>query len=213
MAKNNDLIIIILTIIAFALFFVNLTSISPYYNLITGRATDSATGSANVTVTAVTQINISTSVTNGTNLTFGSGYVLNGYTFCAISSQSTSLKSSGCSSGLISPGANFTIENTGNKNLTVNISSDKNAAAFIGGTVNTPVFNYIAVQTAENGCTGVISNVSEWYPLNTTTIQICSQLGHISTEDTIQLAINISIPENSLTGALGATITFTGLSA
>lgn len=214
MKKNNlknNIIIVLLVILALILFFVNISDMSSYYNLITGRATDTAFGSANITISAITQLNVSAGATNNTNISFGSGYVLDGYTFCAMSSQRTAFKSSGCSSSFASPGVNFTIQNVGNLNISINISSDSSAGTFIGGT--DPVFDYIADQGSESGCKGVISNVTMWFAVNTSTTPICSLLSHVASEDTMQVAINISIPENSKTGALGARITFTGLSA
>lgn len=212
--KFDTGIIIILVIIALTLFFLNLNGITLNYNQITGRVTDTAWGSANVTISSITQINVSTTgTTNNTNISFGTGYVLSGWDYCTMSSQSLTLfESGGCSAGLNSPGVNFTLQNVGNTNLTVNISCNKDAAAFLGGT--NPTFNYAVDNGTESGCKGMISGPTNWFAFNSTTPTIiCTNLSHVTSEDTMQVAVNISIPANSKTGSLEAIITFTGLSA
>lgn len=177
---------------------------------IIGLATSGTTGAANVSVTATTQVNISVSgTTNNTNLSFGSGSVHPSYRFCNV--LTNGFTSAGCV-GIASPSARFVIENIGNQNVTINVSADKDADALLGGTASINEFVFNMSQGSESGCTGTLS-ATDFQPFNTTTTRVCSELNVVQDDDTIFMDVNLTIPDDSKTGALGATITITALSA
>src|SRR3989339_745101 len=119
---DNALMIVAIIAVGFA--FVNLmTTIDKFRDIqsLTGYATDTGTASVNFTLDLID---------------WGSGYVNANATSATLVTNGTMVGTTGFNT--VSNG--LTIENIGNNNVTLNLSADKNAATFVGGT--TPAFQW-----------------------------------------------------------------------
>jgi len=159
---------------------------------LTGHATD--TGTVNITIVSSAAINFTVD-----NINFGTGTVTSGQTSATLDSEGnvTNGNWSAVSQG-------FELVNIGNINVTLNISSDKNAANFIGG--SSPQFNYkITNHAAETGsCTG---NGASSYTALTGSLQPgCTTFGYLDANDHIDLDIQLVVPYDA-SGTKGAVIT------
>jgi hypothetical protein len=107
------------------------------------------------------------------------------------------------------------LNNTGNTNLTVNLSSDVDGAAFLGGTATAADFQY-AVRNgtfggADGGCfdtTGTTGFLPSYADVPTTNNTICSNLRYEEGQDMITLEYNVTIDTGTPSGDKTATITF-----
>ncbi len=124
-------IAILLTISGTIISVTKLVSLRDNYKFLTGAATTTATGQANVTISATT------SFTNRVSaIMFGSGYVHSNCTTCVMASNGQHNQTGACCVGFTNVTSGFFLENTGNLNLSVNYSCYGNctAAELIGGT-------------------------------------------------------------------------------
>jgi hypothetical protein len=108
------------------------------------------------------------------------------------------------------------IENIGNVNVTINFTVAYNASIWIGGT--NPITEWNLSVLEANSCLNVTATLNsnnvpnmlfEYYEANTTPVGRlgCSVFPFESARDTLRLDFNITVPENSLTGARGNVIT------
>ena len=103
------------------------------------------------------------------------------------------------------------IENIGNVNISLNLSGQKTAAAFIGGT--SPIYRWNVTGTGclnstGDGEAGLLKHI--FYNVNTTSgFQPCTVLRYEAAVDEVRIDFNLTIPEDSKTGALIDTITAT----
>jgi len=187
---------------------------------ITGRATDTDTGVAQLELTSVTELTNHVPAIN-----WGSGYVDSAYTNCTMDSEGN--LGSGCVS-FTSQSNGFLLENTGNTNLSVNYTSDKDATTFIGGTnskfqlkVNE---NSVEGQSGENSTQDTVASCGgAWTPATYTDITtggsyLCGSgssypLSFEASEDAAVVDIRVVVPEDAPLGQKNATLTFTGTSA
>jgi len=129
------------------------------------------------------------------NVDFGVGYTNDsgaGVEQCIIDTNGTN--PSGDCVGFNSNVQPFELRNDGNKDLTVQISSDKNAASFLGGT--SPVFQYfIEDNTSESGSCTTPSPTS-WTNVPTTGTDMCGSTGfnYEDTTDQLLIHVKVSIP-------------------
>lgn len=110
----------------------------PGYNLLTGAAVNTTTGTSTITVVSRTQITNQVST-----IAFGSGYVNTTCSACYIDTDVGILAGNvSCCARFNNITAGFLIENTGNENVTLNFSCTGSctAASFINGT--SPVFQF-----------------------------------------------------------------------
>lgn len=184
-------VIVSLSVLSFS-YFNNIDLIS--------RISGYATGTTNLTVETQAAINFTTAVVN-----FGSGKVDSGASSASLFTIGSGTVTGGnwtASSGLI-------LENIGNVNVSLNITVGKNASNFIGGT--NPVYE-INVSNVEAGSCINSSTfaLGFFYSANTSnTLLNCNVFRFESSLDSIRIDFNLTIPENSLTGALGDVITAT----
>ncbi len=202
--RKRDSLIVILAIVAVV---VSVAAAGlTYFSIVdlTSRISGYATGTANLSVETTAQINF----TNAT-LNWGSGRVNAGGTAAALSSEFGTVT-----------GGNWTvvnyplvIENIGNINVSLNITGSKTAAQFIGGTA--PVYKWNVTSVEANSClnaTGASNAglpLGVYYDVNTTSSPFCSVFQFIDTADTVRIHFNLTVPSDSLTGALGDVITAT----
>ena len=108
------------------------------------------------------------------------------------------------------------IENVGNSNVTINFTVTFNASIWIGGTNPITEWNLSVLeansclnQSGTVGANNVPNMLFEYYEANTTPIGRlgCTVFPFEAARDTLRLDFNITVPENSLTGARGNIIT------
>jgi len=179
--------------LAIAVIFISLASIGVQ---LTGRVTDTAI--VNVTVASSALINFTTDY-----LDWGSGTVTSG-------SSGAWLNTTGAGSvggGSWTPNAaQLVLENIGNVNVTLNISSNRAADAYLGGT--SPLFQYKISEVETDAC--VNASAASFTSFTTTPTQICERLQYYDSKDAINVDILLYVPSDSLTGSLNNTITATG---
>lgn len=178
-----------------------------FSNLVS-QITGYATGEANLTVESTVSINFSNSSVN-----WGSGRVNTGQTKAYLDTQSGTVTFgnwTAVSGGLV-------VENTGNVNLTLNLTGGKTAAQFLSGT--NPAYKWNVSNFEVGSClnaTGgppLYTQFGKFSDVNTSTELICNTFRFEAGNDTILIAFNLTVPENSLKGALGDIITATAFQA
>jgi hypothetical protein len=141
----------------------------------TGFAT---TGQGNVTlnVTSISSIQFTDNTLN-----FGNGYITAGGDNCTMSvneSNSTTLVERSGTSNCDGDWATFaagsetplTIENNGNTFLNVTIQSDKDSSTFIGGTLPSPVFQWVITNHEANSCKDDSEVPYDWVSITADTL-------------------------------------------
>ncbi len=190
-------------------------SIADLVSKLSGRV---SLGEANLTVETLAEINFSVRA-----ISWGSGRVSPGSTAASLTTSNHtgvanvtggnwSLDSDPNTAGLQAGG--LIIENVGNVNVTLNLTVGKNASEFIGGT--NPAYEWNLTNLNANSClnsTGLPMSVkiNQLFPANTTTRAAlwCDVLPFRNAQDAVRLDFNLTIPEDSRTGALGDVITAT----
>ncbi|MBW2980530.1 hypothetical protein KY360_03875 [Candidatus Woesearchaeota archaeon] len=224
MEVSNKLVatLLLLTIvISLAGTLVSLNKVGKLGFTITGMAVNTSRGVARLYVGALTEL------TNQVpTIDWGTGYVNS--TFGSNCTMDSEGNLTGCVA--FSPVyEGFLLENTGNKRLSVNFTSDKNASTFINGT--DPLFqlkatpNFIAQQ--DNESIPAVDNEPScnygWYPngtyLDVTTggWYLCGNeteypLHFGAGKDAVVIDLKVRVPEDATTGAKNATLTFLGTS-
>ena len=177
---------------------------------ISGYAT--ATGQANLTIESSAAINFTTN-----SVDWGSGRVSGGYTSASLTTFETNNVTGG--NWTLTTAGGLRVENIGNVNLTLNITVGKNASNFIGGTnpayeINVSASEANSCLNATGGADGMTFTLGEFYNANTSnTIMYCDIFRFETGNDEIRIDFNLTVPENSLTGALGDVITATASTA
>jgi hypothetical protein len=210
----------VLLVVAIAISFVGtlvsinqLSSVMRLSGGITGYATASSSGTTNVTIQSSASIRFSRN-----NLDFGKGAVnsTGGNQLCSLASSS-----SGGSKDTNTRCINFTaagsmnslqIENDGTVNLTVNLTSDKAAAAFIGGPSVQELFRFTVTNNESNSC--ATPSPSVWSTVNSTgQMAVCAStggLGFTGSANSLNLDFNLTIPYDSLkAGSTNQVVTIT----
>ena len=168
---------------------------------------------ATVTIQTFSSIKFSDST-----VAFGSGNVntTGGFTKCSLSTVGSEGDNAGCS-GFTDQTNGFTIENDGNSNLSVELRSNATAAQFIGG--SSPLFLWNVSVNEAGSCvnsSGIRSAVNpntssncathdvcgaDFESVSTSNKNICPSLLFTDSSDTLDIDINITIPETAPTGA------------
>ncbi len=194
---DNALMIVAIIAVGFA--FVNLmTTIDKFRDIqsLTGYATD--TGTANLTIQSTASVNFTLDL-----IDWGSGYVNANATSATLVTNGTMVGTTGFNT--VSNG--LTIENIGNNNVTLNLSADKNAATFVGGT--TPAFQWNVTNNDTSKTCDPGINISS-YPAVDTTMQVaCTNMGWESTMDSLEIDLRLVIPNDATAGVKGTVITAT----
>ncbi len=184
-----------------SLFGLGLTyySVNDFSSWLTGLVTDEAT--VNVTVQTNAAINFTID-----NIDFGTGQVNQGASYALMDTASGNVVDG------TFPGnrTRFILENIGNLNVSLNLSADKTAATFIGGSAGGgPLFQYNVTNNETGSCTPA-QDLGAWYSFTTSLAPVCNVLEFKDGRDTINIDILLRIPSDSMTGARGAVITATG---
>lgn len=200
-------------LISFAIIFsvagtlITLTSLP---NGITGLATDSETGTAQFTVTALTQISLYDDTVNFGTCTLNSSSTVV-YHSNKTNGASVSPSGGGTCSGVFPD--NMTLENTGNKFVNVTVKSSLNAMNFTNSSSGTGNFYFVGIAKAgeTNACPGGnLTTTFTNFTLAATNYTLCRNLSPINTNDEIFIAYRIDLPPDTKEQASkSTTITFT----
>lgn len=181
---------------------------------VTGRATTSTSGTTNVTVNSQLVLTFVVSTIN-----FGGGFA-NG-SMCTLNSTPGSPNLGNCT-GFRDANNSLVLENDGNSNVTLNISFDKTAASWIGGT--NPAVLYEATNNESNSCPNGTGKFGpgNWTAIPTTASAqqtLCKgsaslgRFGYLDAQDAININLFINVtpdapPDTGIADLL--TITATG---
>jgi len=196
---------------------VSLNKIGEMKVAITGGAATSSTGTANLTISAQTEI-----TNQNESINWGTGYVNGSHTNCTMTSEG---EMEGCID-FTNQSNGFLLENTGNYNISVNYTVDLAAAGFIGGSNPDPEFqirvmnNSVAQQGDDSSVDTVASclgsggwNISSYTNVTTDGDWLCGNLTTYSLspsndQDAGVVHIRVLIPANAGQGAKGVNFTF-----
>ena len=189
----------VLLIFAVILFVVSGAWLLVSYSQTTGFAT--STGTANLSVESSASVNFTTN-----NINWASGKVNIGSTNATLDTSAGTV--SGGNWTVVSQG--LVLENIGNTNATLDIKTGKTAATFLGGT--SPSYKYNVSNVEANSCVNASAfDIGAWYVVNTSGdgTRVCDVFGFANGADTIRIDLQLVVPSDSKTGALGDIITAT----
>jgi hypothetical protein len=193
MAKRQEVLFyisIILLIISIVIFSVNVFKFT--------RITGKTTGTANLTVEGWLQINFTTN-----NINWQSGSVTAGQDFAVLVSNNTVTDGNwtAVASGLV-------IENIGNINVTLALTSALDAGGLLAGT--NPAYQWNVSNIEDDSCVfNAGTSEGVFYDVSTGGTTFCDGFNYNSTQDSVRVDILLRVPSGSKTGALGDTITAT----
>jgi len=210
---DNDKLLLSIAAIAVAVSVmaagVTYFSIANLTTKISGLA--SSTGEANLTVVSSANINFTTASIN-----WGTGEVSTGSDYAILNTAAGTV--TGGNWTAVNGG--FIVENIGNVNITLDLQAGKTAAQFLGGTSPGYMWN---VSSSESGScvnmtylepyVGNVSGFGVFADTSTSVTRICDFFDFIDSRDTIEIDLNLSVPVNSLKGALSDVITATATAA
>ena len=181
-----------IVVIAVSLFFIGTE--------LTGFATTNDTGVVNVTINSSAEIQFTTAF-----LDFGSGAVTPGETATLDSETDAETYWSGAGTN-----GELILENIGNTNVTLQLQTDKSAAAFLGGSSGQVFQAKVADQSGNTGaCTGT-NTFSSYADITTTLQDACgTSFGYAAAADEIIIDFYMEIPDDT-TGAKTITINAVG---
>lgn len=160
-------------------------------------------GNAIVIVTAVTEVNFTTD-----SIDWGTGSVTSGKAIATLDSDAGTVTNGSWSAN----SGELVLENIGDENVTIDIASDKDADALVGGSAGLNEFQWkMANITGEEGACVNITDTS-WTDVNTTSpgTKICDLLYVDDTKDEFKIDFRIVIPSDTTkAGQQTATITAT----
>jgi len=199
-------IVVVISVFSIGVFYLSAKSL---FSTISGYAT--STGTANLTVESAITINFTTNQIN-----WGSGRVnagsasagLNTFELANVTNGNWTLQTAG----------GLRIQNLGNINVTLNLTGTKTAATMIGGTNPSYLWNISNVEPSSclnsTGGTGAL-DLNTFHAVNITsaTSFVCGRFQFVDSADTIRIDFNLTIPSDSITGALGDVITATAFAA
>ena len=197
-SENHMLVLAIAAVIVSAIGAgISYNSFSVGEKWFTGYVTD--TGTVNLTVITTASINFTTD-----NINFGVGRVDAGAPNATL--VTTGRNNTGGNWTNVTQG--FVLENIGNLNVTISLSTGKNAATFLGGT--NPRYQFNVTNVEIGSCINRSGyNLGQWYDANTTSpgTYICSNFSFSDVRDTIRIDVRLVVPSDSLTGDLGDIVT------
>jgi len=181
--ESSFLLHVAIVVIIVSLFFIGAK--------LTGHATE--TGVINITIVSSAAINLTTDF-----IDFGGGAVDSLASFAYLDTEGGV---TGGNWSAVSQG--FLLENIGNVNVTFNVSGDKTAATFLGG--SSPQFRYKISDNESNSCLG--NGASTYAEITTGEQPGCSIFRFADSNDTVEIDFNLTVPYDSNTGTLTTTIT------
>ncbi|MFA4960124.1 MAG: hypothetical protein WC548_00495 [Candidatus Pacearchaeota archaeon] len=163
---------------------------------ITGFASQS-NATVNVTVSELEQINFTTNSVN-----FGTGAVSSGYPGANLTTEG---EVTGGTWGAVS--TPLVLQNIGNVNVSLNLTSNMNATTFIGSGADFEV--KITDTSGHTGACTIANGFNNYKDITTTTQMVCSVL-KFGAVRSIDVDVKLYIPSTSSQGTKSAIITATG---
>jgi hypothetical protein len=205
--SNRALIVIVCLSLAVTIFSTGFFYFALKGDRFTGAATtDQARARVNITTRASINFTID-------SVDWGSGYVNDSATYCQLNSE-----------GLNNPVncTNFTtvyeglrLENDGNRNVEINISSNNSAAQFLGGTGALYDWKFANNESDSCGSKGIgancVTNTSalsfqNYTSVSTSPVMFCPCFRAANPSDFLNLELQIRIPSDSYSGLRESTI-------
>ena len=199
-------IVVVISVFSIGVFYLSAKSL---FSTLSGYAT--STGTANLSVESSVTINFTTNQIN-----WGSGRVNAGSPSATLNTEETGNVTNG--NWTLQNAGGLRIQNIGNLNATLNLSGTKTAAQMIGGTSPTYSWNISNVEPSSclnytGGALGLDLNTFHDVNITVGTSFVCGRFQFIDSADTIRIDFNLTIPSDSMTGALGDVITATAFAA
>jgi hypothetical protein len=172
---------------------------------ITGLQSSSDTGTAQLTIETVGAIRFAVDTVNWST---GRVNTTNGNDRCILDTEGTN-DGNRCIN-FTTVNAGFQLENDGSQNASIQLAFSNDADGFIGGSAGVNEYRYKPVANETNSC-GDQLLAPIWYEVNTTTPGdvICGTLDFQDGSDSIELDINITIPNDATAGTKSSTLTAT----
>jgi len=209
MGDNNLLLTLAVVAVAVSVVAAGFTyfSIVDLSSKISGLAAQD-TAQTNLTVEEVAAINFTVDF-----IDWGSGRVDLGQSSASLTTFETNNVTNG--NWTLQTAGGLRLENIGAVNVTLNLTSLKSAATFLGGT--NPAVEWNVTNSEANSCLNasgqISSNLDVFTSVSTTTTNFCGILQFGDSNDEIRIDFNLTVPSDSFTGALTNTITATAESA
>ncbi len=187
--------------------FISLSRLSLFTPPATGLA---ATGILNFSITESTSVSVTRSIE------FGSGFINESTTTYVILESNNSNYGANNGNGSWSWSARglqyFLLENSGNTNVSLNLSANVSAATFIGGgvgAISDPIMEYAITFELGDACNGTTSQATGWTTLNNTyNSTACRLFYYNATSDKLNISVRVGIPQDVAIGGRDALITF-----
>jgi len=195
---NSDNLLITVAVIALFVSVIGAAltynSLATFQNFITGHAFENGTVVLDVTSTASINITSANGSTGSKTLSWGSG-VVSGSSTGHLWSNGTSTFWTGSN---VSEG--FIVENIGNVDVAVGISTNASAASFIGG--SSPTFQYNLSNYTGGYCSGGAADAL-YHDFSSGQPDIaCVNFSKASGLDKMRVDVGIRLPSDSKTGSL-----------
>ena len=188
--ENNQLLsVLAVVLVALSVLGLGVTMMkaSDFNEKITGYET----GYVNISITTTVAIDVDGGV-DGSIIDFAQGQVDAGKASATVQSTSGGISQT---DGNWTKGYSIIINNTGNINVSINISSDKTSTSFFGGT--NPKF-YLNISNKEAGSCGSGPGLSAWIEMATTSdYRFCDQLSPVTASSEIYLDAKLVVPNDA----------------
>jgi hypothetical protein len=191
---NKFLFVFALILIFFALVNIGVT----FYKmggtpLLTGYAT--GIGTANLSIVSQASITFPTNIIN-----WGIGRVNETAIYAVLNSEGTVTDGNW---SVVDQG--LTVRNDGNCNVQLNLTTSNTAAGFIGG--SSPVYQIKVTANESSSCT---TGLADAYATATGVSQAgCDNFTYYDAQDTLDIDVQLNVPQDALKGAKGSVITAT----
>jgi len=173
---------------------------------IVGYASDSETGTTQLTVSALTQITLTDSAVD-----FGTCGLNNSQTitYRSNSTNGQSLEDADSTCTGTFPD-NMTLENTGNKLVNLTISSNVSGADFIDATSGEGSLYFAGANSEVDACSSGLQTAFTNFSAADTNYTLCSNFSTVNTNDEIFIMFQVELPADTTDGTKSATITVVG---
>lgn len=170
--------------------------------------------SAQGTVSFSVNESVSISLTDNT-VNFGECVLNNSGLITYMSNETNGTTISGFYCDGLSSGPDYMVlENDGNVNVLVNLSSNVSGVNFIGSPTNRGAFWFMATENETGSCTGTLAN--SWTNISAadpTTYSVCTNLTNVDTNDALNVWFRLDLPDDTTVGTKSAQITFSAVKA
>jgi len=207
--SNRALIAIVIFALVISLFSTGVYFLKFRGDTISGALVEQAVARINITTRA--SINFTINLVD-----WGSGYVNDTASFCQLNTEGLNNNLNCTNFSTVTEG--LRIENDGNRNVELNVSSNNTAAQFLGGT--SPAFQWKFSNNESDSCgskgigTNCVTNASAIQPQSYTSVSTTSNPAFVcpcfranNPSDLLNLELQIRVPSDSYTGLRESTIT------